>query len=138
MYFYRNTISSLPVYKDLRPTAGLNSCGTEVLYRYKSKERLESFYFRGNRMIIFVPAPSTLSTSMVPPIRATACFTIDSQSPVPSTTRKNRSNTRFRYSYGIPIPVSSTISSVPSRRSCTVMVTEPFSLLYFIAFSHKL
>ena len=44
---------------------------------------------------------------------------------------KNRSNTRFRYSYGIPIPVSSTISSVPSCRSCTVMVTEPFSLLYF-------
>ena len=40
--------------------------------------------------------------------------------------------------YAITIPVSSTVSSVPSRRSCTVMVTEPFSLLYFIAFSHKL
>ncbi len=73
-------------------------------------------YAAGRRTVIFVPLSSALWRSIFPSICSTACFTMESPSPVPLTLEewllsalKNLSNTLSLYSAGMPIPVSSTV-----------------------------
>ena len=71
----------------------------------------------GNLTVTVVPFPSSLSREITPPFASTACFTMESPSPVPPiflewflSTRKNLSNTRPLQSAGMPMPVSITVS----------------------------
>jgi hypothetical protein len=75
------------------------------------------------------------------PVVFTACFTMESPRPVPPlslerllSTRKNRSNTRYCASLGMPMPVSDTVILAFSLSFPTRTVTLPAGWLYLIAF----
>src|SRR4051794_13957735 len=51
-------------------------------------------YTRGRVNMKVVPRPRSLSTDTLPPIVSTRCFTIDSPSPVPPTSRERPESTR--------------------------------------------
>ena len=90
--------------------------------------RLSAFIsiLNGTRITKVVPAPSSLSKVMVPPIFSTRFFAIGIPSPVPANFVRlpvcscaNGSNTHFWNSSVIPIPVSRQTNSIVVIPGCS-------------------
>ena len=96
-----------------------------------------------------LPAPSTLSTAIVPPCCSTSCRALASPIPVPPIrpatfpARRKRSKIRGRSAAGTPSPWSVTARTAhaapgaPSSRA-TVTTTSPPAGLYLIALASRL
>ena len=99
----------------------------------------------GSNTVNTDPSPSTLVASRRPPARSTRRFTMDSPSPLPSSSRvssrfsrKNSSQSRARFSSLMPMPVSATSSRSQPSSTTPRTVTVPRSRLYLTALPTRL